>query len=60
MQLGRHARDRLGYLAGRDPDRTADLNAAIADPKPLVDFSDMTPSARGDAALGRGGGCPRP
>lgn len=33
VQLGPHARDRLGYLAGRDSDRAADINAAIADPR---------------------------
>ncbi len=72
VRLGDHARDELGYLAGRDEDRLADLNAAIrdpevravvtlrggcgsfrllhdvdvdalvADPKPLVGFSDIT------------------
>lgn len=31
-QLGVHALDRLGYLAGRDEDRLADLNDAIRDP----------------------------
>lgn len=30
--LGAHARARLGYLAGSDADRLADLNAAIRDP----------------------------
>jgi len=33
LRIGRHARDRLGYLAGRDRDRAADVNAAIADPQ---------------------------
>ncbi len=71
-RLGAHADDRLGYLAGRDEDRLADLNAAIrdrevrvvvtlrggcgsfrllsgvdtgalvADPKPLLGYSDIT------------------
>lgn len=31
-QLGVHALDRLGYLAGRDEDRLSDLNDAIKDP----------------------------
>lgn len=30
--LGRHVFDRLGYLAGRDEDRLADLNDAFRDP----------------------------
>ena len=30
--LGPHVRDRLGYLAGSDTDRLADLNAALRDP----------------------------
>lgn len=32
VRLGRHVRDRLGYLAGHDADRAADVNAALADP----------------------------
>lgn len=32
-QLGAHVRDRHGYLAGRDEDRAADVNAFFADPK---------------------------
>jgi len=32
-RLGTHARDQLGYLAGRDEDRLADLNDAIRDPE---------------------------
>jgi muramoyltetrapeptide carboxypeptidase len=32
-RLGSHAHDRLGYLAGPDEDRLADLNDAIRDPK---------------------------
>jgi len=32
-RLGTHARDQLGYLAGRDEDRLADLNEAIRDPE---------------------------
>lgn len=31
-QVGPHALDRLGYLAGRDEDRLSDLNDAIRDP----------------------------
>ena len=31
-ELGRHALDRRGFLAGRDEDRLADLNAAFSDP----------------------------
>jgi len=31
-RLGPHLRDRYGYLAGRDADRAADLNAFFADP----------------------------
>lgn len=31
-QLGAHVHDRLGYLAGSDEDRLADLNDAICDP----------------------------
>lgn len=30
--LGLHARDRMGYLAGSDADRLADLNATLRDP----------------------------
>lgn len=33
VRVGRHAHDRLGYLAGTDHDRLADLNAAIRDPR---------------------------
>ncbi len=32
-RVGRHATDRLGYLAGGDRERAADLNAAIHDPE---------------------------
>ena len=72
VEIGRHALDQVGYLAGDDKDRLADLNeafrdpgvravfatrggkgayriahqldveAARADPKPLVGFSDIT------------------
>lgn len=72
VEVGRHAFDELGYLAGTDEDRLADLNdalrdpgvraifatrggkgayriaarvdidAARADPKPVVGFSDIT------------------
>lgn len=31
-RVGRHANDRLGFLAGGDRERAADLNAAIRDP----------------------------
>jgi len=31
-RLGKHVSDRRGYLAGRDEDRAADLNAMFADP----------------------------
>ena len=31
-KLGQHVADRRGYLAGRDEDRAADLNAMFADP----------------------------
>lgn len=31
-EIGRHAFDELGYLAGKDEDRLADLNDAIRDP----------------------------
>ncbi|WP_348981178.1 LD-carboxypeptidase [Azospirillum sp. TSH100] len=33
VELGRHVFDRLGYLAGRDVDRQADLNEALRDPE---------------------------
>ena len=33
VRLGEHANDRHGYLAGRDEDRAADVNAAFADPE---------------------------
>lgn len=32
VELGRHVYDRLGFLAGRDEDRLADINHAIHDP----------------------------
>ena len=32
VSIGKHIYDRYGYLAGRDTDRAADLNAAFADP----------------------------
>lgn len=32
VEIGRHALDRFGYLAGTDEDRAADLNDAINDP----------------------------
>jgi muramoyltetrapeptide carboxypeptidase len=32
-RVGRHAMDRLGYLAGGDRERAADLNAAVRDPE---------------------------
>jgi muramoyltetrapeptide carboxypeptidase len=33
VRLGAHANDRHGYMAGRDEDRAADLNAMMADPE---------------------------
>ena len=33
VRLGAHAYDRWGFLAGRDRDRAADINAAFADPE---------------------------
>jgi muramoyltetrapeptide carboxypeptidase len=33
VKLGEHVNDRHAYLAGRDEDRAADLNAAYADPE---------------------------
>jgi muramoyltetrapeptide carboxypeptidase len=33
VKLGPHANDRHGYMAGRDKDRAADLNAMVADPE---------------------------
>lgn len=33
VELGRHVFDRYGYLAGRDEDRLADLQEALADPQ---------------------------
>ena len=33
VRVGEHVRDRVGYLAGRDEARAADLNAAVADPE---------------------------
>ena len=32
VELGRHVFDRLGYLAGLDADRLADINDALNDP----------------------------
>lgn len=32
-EIGTHALDRLGYLAGRDEDRLADINDAIRNPE---------------------------
>lgn len=46
--LGAHVRDRHGYLAGRDVDRAADINAFFADP-----------SVRGLFAIRGGWGCAR-
>jgi muramoyltetrapeptide carboxypeptidase len=45
---GKHVLDRHGYLAGRDEDRAADINAAFADP-----------SIKGIIALRGGWGCNR-
>jgi muramoyltetrapeptide carboxypeptidase len=47
-RLGAHARDRHGYLAGRDEDRAADVNAFFADPR-----------VRGVLAIRGGWGCAR-
>jgi muramoyltetrapeptide carboxypeptidase len=33
VKVGAHVRDRYGYLAGRDQDRAADVNALFADPE---------------------------
>jgi muramoyltetrapeptide carboxypeptidase len=33
VRLGDHVNDRHGYMAGRDADRAADLNAMVADPE---------------------------
>ena len=33
VKLGEHVNDRHGYMAGRDPDRAADLNAMWRDPE---------------------------
>ncbi|WP_245566006.1 S66 peptidase family protein [Thermocrispum municipale] len=33
VELGEHVYDEYGYLAGKDEDRLADLNAALADPE---------------------------
>jgi muramoyltetrapeptide carboxypeptidase len=38
-KLGAHARDRHGYLAGRDADRAADLNAFFGDPSVKAVFA---------------------
>jgi len=32
VPVGKHAFDKLGYLAGKDEDRLSDLNNAIRDP----------------------------
>jgi len=47
-RLGAHVRDRHGYLAGRDEDRAADVNACFADP-----------SLSGVFAIRGGWGCAR-
>jgi len=47
-RLGAHVRDRHGYLAGRDADRAADVNACFADP-----------SIKGLLAIRGGWGCAR-
>jgi muramoyltetrapeptide carboxypeptidase len=39
VELGDHALDRYGYLAGRDDDRLADLNDAYADPEVRAIFT---------------------
>jgi muramoyltetrapeptide carboxypeptidase len=33
VKLGAHVNDRHGYMAGTDPDRAADIHAALADPE---------------------------
>jgi len=33
VELGKHVFDKYGYLAGKDEDRLADLNAALGDPE---------------------------
>jgi muramoyltetrapeptide carboxypeptidase len=38
VKLGDHVNDRHGYLAGRDEDRAADLNAAFVDPETRAVF----------------------
>jgi muramoyltetrapeptide carboxypeptidase len=47
-RLGAHVRDRHGYLAGRDEDRAADVNAFFADP-----------AVKGVIAIQGGWGCAR-
>jgi muramoyltetrapeptide carboxypeptidase len=39
VRIGDHAFDELGYLAGRDEDRLADLNAALRDPEVKAVFA---------------------
>lgn len=48
VSIGKHIYDRYGYLAGRDADRAADLNAAFADP-----------NIKGIIAMHGGWGCAR-
>lgn len=48
VKVGRHVLDRYGYLAGRDEDRAADVNAMFADPE-----------VRGIVCVRGGWGCAR-
>jgi muramoyltetrapeptide carboxypeptidase len=41
VKLGKHFYDRYGYLAGKDADRAADVNAAFADPQVQAIFTGM-------------------
>jgi muramoyltetrapeptide carboxypeptidase len=41
VKLGKHFYDRYGYLAGKDIDRAADVNAAFADPAVQAIFTGM-------------------
>ncbi|MGL5060985.1 MAG: S66 peptidase family protein [Microcoleus sp.] len=41
VKLGQHFYDRYGYLAGKDVDRAADVNAAFTDPQVQAIFTGM-------------------
>ncbi len=41
VKLGEHFYDRYGYLAGKDADRAADVNAAFADDSVRAIFTGM-------------------